>query len=180
MKGSTAMAIAALALMPTFALAQAPGSSTTQRPAASNIKREVTLQGCVTPGVDKGTVALTQVTEIAQPGQSVMPSDAHGRKVVFWLMPDTELAKNVGRMVQVRGKTDKIEESEIELKAGHQKSGGLVAEFEGPGKDVKLPNEVIGSTIGTAGRTTPEKNDIKTFLIRVNVDSVQALEGTCR
>jgi hypothetical protein len=53
-------------------------------------------------------------------------------------------------------------------------------EFEGPGKDIKVPNEVIGSTVGTAGRTTPEKNDIKTFLIRVNVESVQTLEGACR
>ena len=178
MKGSTTVAATALALMPALALAQAQGSSATQTNA--NVKNDVTLQGCVTPGVDKGTVALTQVNEIAQPGRSVMPAEAHGRRVIFWLMPDTELAKHVGHMVQVRGKTDKIEESEIELKAGHQQSGGLVVEFEGPGKDVKLPNEVIGSTIGTAGRTTPEKNDIKTFLIRVNVDSVQALESTCR
>ena len=180
MRGSTTVAAVALALMPALALAQAQGSSTSSKTGANNVKREVTLQGCVTPGVDKGTVALTQVTEIAQPGQSVMPAEAHGRRVVFWLMPDTELAKQVGHMVQVRGKTDKIQESEIELKAGHQKSGGLVVEFEGPGKDVKLPNEVVGSTVGTAGRTTPEKNDVKTFLIRVNVDNVQSIEGTCR
>jgi hypothetical protein len=178
MKGSTTVAALALALMP--ALAQAQGSSATQTANANNVKRDVTIQGCVTPGVDKGTVALTQVNEIAQPGQSVMPAEAHGRRVVFWLMPDTELAKHVGHMVQVRGKTDKIEASEIELKAGRQQSGGLVVEFEGPGKDVKLPNDVIGSTVGTAGRTTPEKQDLKTFLIRVKVDNVQALEGTCR
>jgi hypothetical protein len=169
MKGSLAAAALALALVPTIALAQTQGS-----------KRDVTLQGCVIPGVDKGTVALSQVNEIAQPGQSVMPAEAHGRRVIFWLMPDTDLAKNVGHMVQVHGKTTKIENSELELKAGHQKSGGLVVEFEGPGKDVKVPNDVIGSTVGTAGRTTAEKNDIKTFLIRVNVDQVQALEGTCR
>ena len=177
MKGSITAAAFALALMPTLALAQ--GSSASQT-AANNLKREVTLQGCVTPGVDKGTVALTQVSEIAPAGQSVMPAEAHGRRVVFWLMPDTDLAKNVGHMVQVRGKTTKIEESEIELKAGHQTAGGLVVEFEGPGKDVKLPNDVIGSTVGTAGRTAPEKSDIKTFLIRVNVENVQSLEGTCR
>ena len=179
MKGSTTLAAVTLAFVPTLALAQAQGS-TAAASKANNIARDVTLQGCVTPGVDKGTVALTQVNEITQAGQSAMPAEAHGRRVVFWLMPDTELAKHVGHMVQVRGKTDKIKESEIELKAGHQKSGGLVVEFEGPGKDVKLPNEVIGSTIGTAGRTTPEKNDLKTFLILVNVDNVQALEGTCR
>ena len=178
MKGSTSVAAVALALMPALALAQ--GASATQKANANNIKRDVTLQGCVTAGVDKGTVALTQVSEVAQGGQSAMPAEAHGRRVVFWLMPDTELAKHVGHMVQVRGKTDKIEESEIELKAGHQTSGGLVVEFEGPGKDVKVPNEVIGSTVGTAGRTAPEKNDLKTFLIRVNVDNVQALESTCR
>jgi len=179
MNGSTTAAALVLALMPTLALAQAQASRAGQT-TSNNTKREVTLQGCVTPGVDKGTVALTQVSEIAPAGQSVMPADAHGRRVVFWLEPDTDLAKHVGHMVQVRGKTDKIEESEIDLQAGHQKSGGLVVEFEGPGKDVKVPNEVIGSTVGTAGRTTPEKNDIKTFLIHVNVDNVQALEGTCR
>jgi hypothetical protein len=179
MKGSTRAAALAFTLLPTLAFAQAQGAGAAQA-TANNLKREVTLQGCVTPGVDKGTVALTQVSEIAPAGQSAMPAEAHGRRAVFWLMPDTDLAKNVGHMVQVRGKTTKIEESEIELKAGHQQAGGLVVEFEGPGKDVKLPNDVIGSTVGTAGRTAPEKSDIKTFLIRVNVESLQALEGTCR
>jgi hypothetical protein len=179
MKGSTRAVTLAFSLMPTLALAQAQGPGAAQA-TTNNIKREVTLQGCVTAGVDKGTVALTQVKEIAPAGQSVMPAEAHGRRTVFWLMPDTDLAKNVGHMVQVRGKTTKIEESEIELKAGHQTAGGLVVEFEGPGKDVKLPNDVIGSTVGTAGRTAPEKSDIKTFLIRVNVENVQSLEGTCR
>ena len=34
----------------------------------------------------------------------------------------------------MRGKFQKLEKSEIELKAGPQKDGGLIVEFEGPGK----------------------------------------------
>ena len=171
--------VAALAIAASPLLAQAPESRQAGR-TDTTAKRPVTLQGCVISGADQGTVALKTVTEIAEPGRSVMPAEAHGRRVVFWLTPDTDLAKHTGHMVQVRGETGKIEKSEIELKAGHQKSGGLVAEFEGPGKDVKVSHDAIGSSIGTAGRTTSSANDVKTFLIHVDVKDVTALEGTCR
>jgi hypothetical protein len=141
--------------------------------------RPVTLQGCVVAGLEKGTAALTSVTEIAQPGKSVMPAEAHGRQVVFWLMPDDQIVQHVGQMVQVHGETTRIEKSEIELKEGHQKSGGLVAKFEGPGKDVKVPNAEVGG-IGTAGRVVAKGDDVKTFLIRVKVDDVRALGESCR
>jgi len=177
MKGSTTAAMLIAALTPALAFAQInPPAKSDDR----NTNHEVTLQGCVVPGVDKGSAALASVTEIAEPGHSVMPAEAHGRRVVFWLMPDNAIVPHVGHMIQVRGVTSKIEESEIELKAGHQKDGGLVVEFEGPGKDVKVSNEVIGDAIGTAGRTKAEKNDVKTFLIRVNVQDVKALSDNCR
>jgi hypothetical protein len=172
-------AAAALALAATPALMSAQTHDDHHDATASNT-RSVTLQGCVTPGVDKNTVALTSVNEIAEPGKSVMPAEAHGRRVVFWLMPDKELVNHAGQKVEVRGDAGKIEESEIELKAGRHQQGGLIVEFEGPGKDVKVPNAAVGSAIGTAGRTDAEKNDVKTFLIRVNVKDVKTLEGTCR
>jgi len=148
--------------------------------ASSAANRPVTLQGCVVAGLDKGTAALTQVTEVSEPGHSVMPAEAHGRHVVFWLTPDDAIVQQVGRKVEVRGRTTKIETSEIELKEGHQASGGLVAKFEGPGKDVKVPNTAVGTAIGTAGRAAAGGEDVKTFLIRVKVDNVMPLEGSCK
>ncbi len=175
MKRTTLTAALMLAVAPVLAAAQADH---TDHGAAN--RRMVTLQGCVVAGVDKGTAALTSVSEVAEPGQSVMPAEAHGRRVVFWLTPDDAIVRNVGHMVQVHGQTTKIETSEIEIKKGHQKDGGLVAEFEGPGKDVKVPNAQVGDAVGTAGRTSAGGKDVKTFLIRVKVDQVQQLGDTCR
>ena len=151
--------------------------TTAQAPSTTGGK--ITLHGCVRPGVDKDTVLMTDVTEVANAGKSAMPTEAHGRKVLFWLDRDDPLKAHVGHMVEVTGMQNGIEKSEVELKAGRQKQGGLVAEFEGPGRDVKASNDVVGPALGTSGRLEPEKNDIKTFLIKVKVDTVRPVEGTC-
>jgi hypothetical protein len=147
-------------------------------PAGSAQSREITLRGCVTPGVDKGTYVLTHVDEVTEPGKSAMPAEAHGRRVVFWLDHDNDVKKQMGQSVQVRGTFDKFEESEIEVKAGPAKEGGLFVEFEGPGKDVKVSQAAIGGAVGTTG-AAPEKNDVKTFLLRVRVSDVKAM-GACQ
>ena len=67
----------------------------------------------------------------------------------------------------------------MEFKAGHQKDGSLVAEFEGPGRDVKAPNSVVGPALGTSGRVASEKDDVQTFLVKVKVESVRP-DGTVR
>jgi hypothetical protein len=160
--------------------AAAPIAAAQQSPtAAPAANGKITLQGCVRPAVDKDQVLVTDVTEVVGAGQSAIPTEAHGRKVIFWLDRDEALKPHVGHMVEVTGTQGKIENSEIELKAGRQKDGGLVVEFEGPGKDVKASNAVVGQPLGTSGRVTPEKNDVKTFLIHVKVDSVRPLTTNC-
>ena len=159
------------------AAAPAIASQSTQNPPAAPDKR-VTIQGCVIPGQD-GTYVLTQVMEIAGMDGITLPESAHGRRIVFWLKNDEEVKKRSYTMVEVKGRFGDLKESEIELKAGTHKDGGLVVEFEGPGKDVKVPNATIGAAIGTAGQVTPEANDIKTYLAEVNVESVRTLGG-CR
>ena len=54
-----------------------------------------------------------------------------------------------------------------------------LVEFEGPGKDVRASNDVVDQPLGTSGRVTPEKNDIKTFLVHIKVDSVRPLTASC-
>ena len=83
-------------------------------------------------------------------------------------------------MVEVRGEFSGLEESEIELKAGRQDKGGMVVEFEGPGRDVRVPNAAVGDAIGTSGRTVPEKDDIKTYLAHVDVKQVRVITGSCQ
>ena len=141
--------------------------------------REITLRGCVVPGQDKDTFVMTHVTEVPPAGGSVIPESAHGRRVVFWLDKDDDILKHANAAVEVHGTFDGFEESEIELKAG-KKDGGLIAEFEGPGEDVKVPNEAVSKAIGTTGRTEPEKNDIKTMLVKVDVKDVKAVDYSCR
>jgi hypothetical protein len=141
--------------------------------------REITFHGCVTPGLDKGTYVLSSVTHIVSPDIGQIPEFAHGRRVLFWLDNDTDVKKYPGRMVEVQGRFTEVKESEVELKAGRQKDGGLVVEFEGPGKDVRVPNATAGASVGTGGRTNPEKDDVKTYLLRVDVKSVKAT-GSCQ
>jgi hypothetical protein len=139
----------------------------------------ITLRGCVRAGVEKDTVLMTDVVEVAGAGRSAMPTEAHGRKVLFWLDREEPLKAHVGHMVEVTGTQGQLEKSEVELKAGRQKDGGLVAEFEGPGRDVKASNEVVGQALGTAGRVGSEKADVQTFLVKVKVDAVRPANGTC-
>jgi hypothetical protein len=162
-------AIAALAVAPAVAAAQQNDSASST---GNSANRVITLRGCVTPGVDKGSYVLTHLEEVTEPGQSAMPAQAHGRRVVFWLDHDSDVKRDIGQSVEVRGRLSKFEDSEIELKAGPAKDGGLLAEFEGPGKDVEIPNATVGDAVGTTGRTVPEKKDVKTLLVRVAVDTV--------
>ena len=149
-----------------------------QKPEA--VATDITLRGCVTAGAEKDAFVLTQVAEVPQAGRSVMPQAAHGRRIVFWLDDEKPLAPHAGKMVEVAGTLGKIQESEIELKAGPRKDGGLLVEFEGPGKDVVVPNSTVGGAVGTTGRTAADENDIKTFLLPVDVQAVKVIEGTCQ
>ena len=170
--------IAAAMLMAAAPIAAAQQSSSSSRvPSAAGGK--ITLQGCVRPGVDKDQVIVTDTMEIAEAGKSAIPTEAHGRKVIFWLDRDDALKPLVNRKVEITGMQGKIEKSEIELKAGHQKAGGLVVEFEGPGRDVKASNDVVGQPLGTSGRVAAGKNDIPDFLVRVKVDSVRQVSESC-
>jgi hypothetical protein len=170
-------AVAAALVIGAAPLAAAQQGSAAQAGSAGDGK--ITLHGCVSPGVDKDTVLMTDVVEVTAAGKSALPAEAHGRKVLFWLDRDDNLKGHVGHMVEVTGSQGKIEKSEIELKAGRQKDGGLVVEFEGPGRDVKASNDVVGQPLGTSGRTEPEKNDIPTFLVNVKVDTVRPIDGSC-
>ena len=173
MKGSglaLAMLLAATPLAAQNTTAQSNDSS----------KHEITFHGCVMPGADKGTYALTNVVETPGPDGATMPEVAHGRRVLFWLRNDKDVKLHMGRMVEVRGDFTNLKESEMEIKAGPQKNGQLYVEFEGPGKDVVMPNSVIGDAVGTAGRTVPEKDDIKTYLAEVNVKQVRVISGSCQ
>ena len=172
MKWSGVAAALLLSAAPIAAQQAAP----TPAPASSG---KITLQGCVRPAVDKNQVLVSDVTEVTATGQSAIPAEAHGRKVIFWLDRDDALKPHVGHMVEITGTKGKIENSEVELKEGRQKDGSLVVEFEGPGKDVKASNDVVGQPLGTSGRVTPEKNDIKTFLVHIKVDSVRPLTASC-
>jgi hypothetical protein len=168
MKLSVTIAAVALAAAPLAAAPQTkPGNA-------------ITLQGCVQAGEEKGTVFMTDVTEMTRGTQSAVPTEAHGRKVIFWLDKDDPLKPFVGQTVEVVGTRGEIEKAEVEMKKGHQKNGGLVVEFEGPGHDVKASNAAVGAALGTSGRTASEKNDVQTFLFKVKVDTVRALAAPCQ
>ena len=151
-----------------------------QASAKDDVKRDVTLRGCVISGESKGTYAMAHVTEMPATGDFATPDWAHGRRVVFWLkgVKDKDLKASLGHMVEVNGRLDSFKDSEIELKA---RNGELYFEFEGPGKDVKVPAslETLSQAIGTSGTVQPGQHDIKTMLGIVNVKNVKGMSDTC-
>lgn len=165
-----------LPLIAAALLLTAPAVAESQT-ASQPTKRQITFHGCVTPA-ERGTYVLAPVTHLVEPDGSRVPEFAHGRQVFFWLKNDAQVRQHVGRMVEIRGEFSGIEESEAELKSGRHKDGGLVVEFEGPGRDVRTSAAASGAAVGTAGAATPEKNDLKTYLLRIDVKSVRAT-GTC-
>ena len=163
MHWSTIVVAAVLTLSPALASAQ-------------DVK-DITLRGCVVRGVEKDTFAMTNVTEVTKSGLSTIPSASQGQRVILWFNDQDEFKEHVGEMIEVKGEMGEIKETEIELKPGSQKDGGLVAEFDGPGGDVKVSNDVIGSAIGTAGRNSDDKKEIKAFLVKVDVKDVKRIEN---
>ena len=165
-------AIAGLLLVcPPMVLAQ-------DNPGGSPHEREVTIRGCVVPA-ENNTYVMTNVTQTPGPGGLTLPEIAHGRRVLFWLKNDDTVKNHPNKMVEVTGRFTNLKESEIELKSGRQESGGLVVEIEGPGRDVVTSNREVAAAVGAAGRQTPEKNDIKTYLAEVRVTHVREVGGAC-
>ena len=130
----------------------------------------VAIEGCVTAGQKADTYVLGSVKEV--PGQ---PVDT-GMRRIYWLDSTKQLKGHAGHVVRVEGRIDKIEKSEIEVKLGADDKGGAVIEIEGPGAQVKTAPATAG--ISTAGQTAKEV-DVPTTLIRLNVDKVTMLKGSC-
>ena len=154
-------------------------SAQSPTPAPAADQKAVTLRGCVTPGLND-TYVLANVTQDPATNAAVLPDSAHGRKVIFWLKDDAEVKKHPNMMVEVSGTVGALKESEAELKAGPHKDGGLVVEFEGPGRDVRASNAQVGAAIGTAGRQAAEADDVKTYLAEVKVTGVKVVGESCK
>jgi hypothetical protein len=134
--------------------------------------RDMTMRGCVQEGATKGHFFLANFRAISGPGDTPMPESAHGRKVVYWLEDLPNLKKYLHRVVEVKGEFISMKESQSDVK---EQDGVTIVEFEGPGRDVDLTASQAREVVGTSGT----QNDVKTFLVRVDVDGVKAVEGTC-
>lgn len=130
----------------------------------------VAIEGCVTAGQKADTYVLGSVTEI--PGAPVET----GMRRFYWLNSTKQLRGHVGHVVRIAGRIDKIEKHELEVKLGANDDGSAVVEIEGPGKQVKTSPATVG--VSTAGQTAKEV-DIPTTVIRLKVDKVTMLKGTC-
>lgn len=162
-----------------LALAVVPLAAAQEQDVRDSDGQEITLRGCVTPAEDDDKYVLTRVSEVPPPGGSTIPSYAHGRKIVFWLDDDDELAKHANKGVEVHGEIEGFEESEIEFKEGPADDGGLLVEFEGPGDDVVIAQSALEGAVGTSGRAKAEEDDIKTMLVKVEVKGVKSAVYAC-
>ena len=162
MKWSTVAAATLLMVMPFLF------SST----AAAKDDKNITLRGCVQQGAKKGHYVLTRFSQVPPAGEAAMPKYAHGKRVFFWLEDLPKLDKHFSRMVEVKGEIISMKESESDPK---MQDGQFVVEFEGPGRDVDLTGDQAREVVGTSGLTK-----MKTLLVRVDVDDVKEISGSCK
>ena len=127
----------------------------------------VAIEGCVTAGENKDTFVLGSVKEI--PGRPVET----GMLRVYRFKSASQFRGTVGQVVRVDGRIDGIEEGEIDPKPGEAKSGGMLVEFEVPGRDVDTTPAVVAGT-GASGTAK-----VKTTVIKIDIDKVTALRA-CR
>jgi hypothetical protein len=128
----------------------------------------VTLASCVEKAQREGTYVLTHVADVP------VHASTHGR-VVYWIDKDTaqKLRPHVGHQIRVSGTIADIEKHEMELKASDD---GIYVEVEAPGRDIKAKPEQVG--VSAAGRT-PEKDDIKTTVVKLKVDRLDMVAANC-
>ena len=120
----------------------------------------LSIEGCVTAGENKDTFVLAQVKEI--PGRPVET----GMLRVYRLDDIGKFRGMAGQVVRVDGRIDGIEEGEVDPKSGEAKNGGMLVEFELPGRDVDTTPDVVPAS-GTSGTVK-----VKTTVIKLDVDKV--------
>lgn len=124
------------------------------------------IEGCVVAGENKDTFVLNAVKEI--PGRPVET----GLIRVYRLDSFSKFRGMAGQVVRVEGRIDGIKEGEIDPKPGEAKDGGMLVEFEVPGRDVDTTPAVVAGTSGVSGTTK-----VKTTVISIDVDKVTAVRA---
>jgi hypothetical protein len=136
------------------------------------------LRGCVAPGAESGTFVMNNVVEVDSTGAE-KPAPRLVSSILYWFKDASGLKPHVGKRVEVAGKIDGLEQSEVELKEGPQADGSFVVEVEGPGNDVVASTKALPGVAGTTGSATPEKDDVKTTLIKVTMGHVKEIAAGC-
>ena len=131
----------------------------------------VVIEGCVAPGQKPDTYVLGTVKEV-----EAVPV-AHLRKRIYWLENTKEIQGHLGHQVRITGRVNDLERSEIEVDLGVGPKGGAVAKIEGPGgAEVK----VLAAEVGLSQAAKPQSEvDVKTTLVKMKINKVTRLAGTC-
>lgn len=160
----------AIALVAAVTVAAGMSSVAAQSPADAQKYDQgsiVTLQGCVIAGEKEDTWVLTNVKE-----WPVAESDMgkYGRRYYWIDKLGKDLRAHGGHTIQVIGKVDSIEKSEIET---YDDPAGMTVKIEGPGTDVKTtkPNaQAIGAIAG---------KDIPITLVKLKVEELKMVAANC-
>lgn len=131
----------------------------------------VVIEGCVAAGQKPDTYVLGTVKEV-----QAIPV-AHLRKRIYWLDKTESIQKHLGHQVRITGSVKDLERSEIEVDLGAGPTGGAVAKIEGPGgAEVKI----LAAQVGLSQVAMPQSEvDVKTTLIKMKINKVTRLAGTC-
>jgi len=135
---------------------------------------EITVRGCVKPGLDRGSVVLDRVFEVGRDG-TLLPQPAPGLPTAVYSFDDSaKLRSHIGQMVEVRGRIKNIRDSEIEVKPAKEADGQLVAELPVEGPNVRATLDEVPLPVGTSGRST-----LNSVVLLMGVDSVAQVAGSC-
>ncbi len=102
----------------------------------------------------------------------------HGPQMYWIDKGSKDLKGHLGHTIQLTGKITDVEKSEMEVKAG-ESGAGTVVEIEGPGRDVITSPANANVDMAKRPNTASGKDDIKITLLKVKVDELKMLSGTC-
>jgi len=162
----------AIALVAAVSVAAGMSSVAAQSPADTQKYDKgsiVTLQGCVVAGEKKDTWVLTDVKEWPI---GVSDMGKYGRRY-YWLDKlGNDLRDHGGHTIQVIGKIDSVQKSEIET---YEDPTGMTVKIEGRGgRDVKTtkPNaQAVGAIAG---------KDIPITLLKLKVQELKMVAANCQ
>jgi hypothetical protein len=150
-----------------------------QRPAVTVDDDDITIRGCITearsPSVTAPSVLVWSRSDIMLAAAEALhePASLTGR-VFYWLEDDEDLAKHLGKRVEITGELEDFEKGKVKIERddGYTK---VKLELDGKTEEARVPTAWLSSSTDRRD----DDQEVKIVVRRIDVDDIKVL-GDCR